>query len=195
MQFKDYYETLGVARGADAEEVKRAYRKQARKYHPDVTGNSASQRPEGRGSRTSTVSATFSPVCSTRAARTGTRKARRRRDRSRYRSRRRTPGLGAASMSTRMAGHVSSMCTFRRGSLTARACASPVRRGEMGCCCGSNYGPIPRQGRGSHPGRDGRVDHPGRCPGGPKVEAARPRLSRHPGRGPIGDHQTGGARR
>jgi curved DNA-binding protein len=37
MQFKDYYETLGVARGADAAEVKRAYRKLARKYHPDVS--------------------------------------------------------------------------------------------------------------------------------------------------------------
>ena len=37
MQFKDYYETLGVPRGADAETVKRAYRKQARKYHPDVS--------------------------------------------------------------------------------------------------------------------------------------------------------------
>jgi curved DNA-binding protein len=37
MQFKDYYETLGVARGADADEVKRAYRKLARKYHPDVS--------------------------------------------------------------------------------------------------------------------------------------------------------------
>jgi curved DNA-binding protein len=37
MQYKDYYGTLGVARGADADEVKRAYRKQARKYHPDVS--------------------------------------------------------------------------------------------------------------------------------------------------------------
>jgi curved DNA-binding protein len=37
MQFKDYYDTLGVTRGAAAEEVKRAYRKLARKYHPDVS--------------------------------------------------------------------------------------------------------------------------------------------------------------
>jgi curved DNA-binding protein len=37
MQFKDYYETLGVARAADADAIKRAYRKLARKYHPDVS--------------------------------------------------------------------------------------------------------------------------------------------------------------
>ncbi|MFU8822445.1 MAG: DnaJ domain-containing protein, partial [Gammaproteobacteria bacterium] len=37
MDFKDYYATLGVARTATADEVKRAYRKLARKYHPDVS--------------------------------------------------------------------------------------------------------------------------------------------------------------
>jgi curved DNA-binding protein len=37
MQYKDYYEVLGVTRGAEAEVVKRAYRKLARKYHPDVS--------------------------------------------------------------------------------------------------------------------------------------------------------------
>jgi curved DNA-binding protein len=37
MQYKDYYEVLGVTRDADADGVKRAYRKLARKYHPDVS--------------------------------------------------------------------------------------------------------------------------------------------------------------
>ena len=37
MQYKDYYEVLGVTRGADAAEVKKSYRKLARKYHPDVS--------------------------------------------------------------------------------------------------------------------------------------------------------------
>lgn len=37
MEFKDYYETLGVDRSADAAAIKKAYRKLARKYHPDVS--------------------------------------------------------------------------------------------------------------------------------------------------------------
>ena len=37
MEFRDYYQTLGLARDATQDDIKRAYRKLARKYHPDVS--------------------------------------------------------------------------------------------------------------------------------------------------------------
>src|SRR5574337_1749463 len=45
MEYRDYYATLGVARGASQADIKKAFRKLARKYHPDVNkGDAAAER-------------------------------------------------------------------------------------------------------------------------------------------------------
>ncbi|HXJ61716.1 MAG TPA: J domain-containing protein [Verrucomicrobiae bacterium] len=41
LEYKDYYKTLGVARGATEDEIRKAFRKLARQYHPDVAKNKA----------------------------------------------------------------------------------------------------------------------------------------------------------
>ena len=36
VEYKDYYQTLGLAKNASAEDIKKAYRKLVRKHHPDM---------------------------------------------------------------------------------------------------------------------------------------------------------------
>ena len=43
MEFKDYYKIMGVARDATQDEIKRAYRQLARKFHPDVSKDPAAE--------------------------------------------------------------------------------------------------------------------------------------------------------
>jgi curved DNA-binding protein len=43
VKFKDYYETLGVSRDASRDDIQRAYRKLARKYHPDLNKSAGSE--------------------------------------------------------------------------------------------------------------------------------------------------------
>jgi curved DNA-binding protein len=61
VQYKDYYESLGVPRTASADEIKKSFRKLAREYHPDVAKDKKRPRKNSRRSTRPTKSSPIRP--------------------------------------------------------------------------------------------------------------------------------------
>ena len=60
---RDYYEVLGVTKGASADEIKKAYRKLAVKYHPDKVATLGEDVQKAAEEKFKAVSQAYEAIC------------------------------------------------------------------------------------------------------------------------------------
>ena len=66
MAKKDYYEVLGVDKNASADEIKKAYRKMAIKYHPDKVATLGEDVQKAAEEKFKAVSQAYEAICKER---------------------------------------------------------------------------------------------------------------------------------
>ena len=130
MEFRDYYKLLGVERTATQDEIKRAYRKLARKYHPDINHEPGAEDNFRRLARLMMSSGIWKSVRPTiNSAWTG------RPGRS---FKHRLTGMPASNLPTPHRELATNTVTFSKRFLPVYIAANPHRRGER------NFMPVAR---------------------------------------------------
>jgi DnaJ-class molecular chaperone with C-terminal Zn finger domain len=137
---KDYYAILGVPRDASAEDIKRAYRRLARKYHPDVNGDAEAH------DRFQEINAAYEVLSDRRSARSSTSAA------TRLRPAAREPALARAVRSW------ASRTSWTPSSAAPRAAVRGRVPGRVGCDHPAGPGSRRDRLRGRNPDHGGHRD-------------------------------------